>query len=88
MLLPRAAKQTDSTLLRVCFLLLAGRWLDLYLMVQPVFEEGAPVLGIWEIAPVVGATALFVMVLRRGLGAADLIPRGDPYLQESLHHHQ
>jgi hypothetical protein len=87
-LLPRAAKQTDSTLLRVCCLLLVGRWLNLYLMVQPVFEEGAPVLGIWEIAPVVGATALFVMVLRRGLGAADLIPRGDPYLKESLHHHQ
>jgi hypothetical protein len=87
-LLPRAAKQTDSTLLRVCCLLLVGRWLNLYLMVQPVFEEGAPVLSIWEIAPVVGATALFVMVLRRGLGATDLIPRGDPYLKESLHHHQ
>ncbi len=41
-----------------------------------------------KIAPIVGAIALFVMVLRRGLGAADLIPRGDPYLQESLHHHQ
>jgi hypothetical protein len=87
-LLPRAAKQTDSTLLRVCCLLLVGRWLNLYLMVQPVFEEGAPVLGIWEIAPVVGATALFFLVLRRGLGAADLIPRGDPYLKESLEHHQ
>jgi hypothetical protein len=86
-LLPRAAKQNESTMLRVCFLLLVGRWLNLFLMIQPVFEESAPVLGIWEIAPVVGATALFVMVLRRGLGAADLIPRGDPYLQESLHHH-
>jgi hypothetical protein len=87
-LLPRAAKQSESTLLRICFLLLLGRWLNLYLMVQPVFEEGAPVLSIWEIAPLVGATALFVLALRRGLGAADLIPRGDPYLKESLHHHQ
>ncbi|MCP3994287.1 MAG: hypothetical protein GY722_04365 [bacterium] len=87
-LLPRGAKQTDSTLLRVCCLLLVGRWLNLYVMIQPVFEESAPALGIWEIAPVVGAAALFVMALRRGLGAADLIPRGDPYLKESLHHHQ
>jgi len=23
-----------------------------------------------------------------GLGAADLVPKGDPYLEESLHHHQ
>ena len=87
-LLPRTAKQNDSMLLRVCILLLFGRWLNLYLMIQPVFEESAPVLGLWEIAPVVGAVALFVIVLRRGLGAADLVPRGDPYLEESLHHHQ
>jgi hypothetical protein len=76
------------SLLRVCSLLLVGRWLDLYLMTQPVFEKHAPVLGIWEIAPVLGAAALFVLLLRRGLGAADLVPRGDPYLEESLRHHQ
>jgi len=87
-LLPRPAKHNDSTLLRVCFLLLAGRWLNLYLMIQPVFEPSAPVLGIWEIAPIAGAVALFVMFLRRGLGAAELVPRGDPYLEESLEHHQ
>ncbi|MCP3981187.1 MAG: hypothetical protein GY716_17955 [bacterium] len=87
-LLPRPAKQRDGMLLKVCVLLLFGRWLNLYVMIQPVFEEGAPVLGIWEIAPVVGAAALFVIFLRRGLAAADLIPRGDPYLDESLRHHQ
>jgi hypothetical protein len=87
-LLSRPSKTDESTMLRVCALLLVGRWLDLYLMIQPVFEPEAPVLGIWEIAPVVVATALFVVFLRRGLGAADLVPRGDPYLQESLRHHQ
>jgi hypothetical protein len=87
-LLPRPAKTDESTLLRVCALLLVGRWLDLYVMIQPVFEEQAPVLGIWEIAPVVCAAALFVVYLRRKLGAADLVPRGDPYLEESLRHHQ
>ncbi len=87
-LLPRPAKHDESRLLRICTLLLVGRWLDLYLMVQPVFEPGAPVLGIWEIAPVLGATALFVVFLRRGLAAASLVPYGDPYLEESLHHHQ
>ena len=87
-LLPSPAKNDESRLLRVCALLLVGRWLDLYLMIQPVFEEHAPVLGIWEIAPVVAAAALFVIFLRRGLAAADLVPRGDPYLEESLRHHQ
>ena len=72
----------------VCVLLLVGRWLNLYLMIQPVFEEGGPVLGVWEIAPIAGAAALFVIFLRRRLGAADLVPRRDPYLGESLRHHQ
>jgi len=37
---------------------------------------------------VVLAVALFLLSFRRGLAAADLVPRGDPYLEESLHHHQ
>jgi Ni/Fe-hydrogenase subunit HybB-like protein len=86
-LLPRSAKQSESTLLRVCALLLIGRWLDLYLIIQPVFEKQAPVFGIWEIAPIVGAAALFVVFFRRGLAVTDLVPKGDPYLKESLRHH-
>jgi hypothetical protein len=87
-LLPRSAKTDEATLLRICSLLLVGHWLDLYLVVQPVFTPAAPVLGLWEIAPVVLAVALFLLSFRRGLAAADLVPRGDPYLEESLHHHQ
>jgi len=87
-LLPRPAKHDENRLLRVCVLLLVGRWLDLYLMVQPVFEPAAPVLGIWEVAPVLGAAALFLWFLRKGLAAANMVPSGDPYLEESLHHHQ
>ena len=34
------------------------------------------------------AAALFVVLLRRNLASVDLVPRGDPYLEESLHHHQ
>jgi hypothetical protein len=86
-LLPRQAKRDESQMLRICSLLLVGRWLDLYIMVQPVFEERAPVLGLWEVAPLVGSAALFVLFLRRGLASADLVPHGDPYLQESLEHH-
>jgi hypothetical protein len=87
-LLPRASKRSDSVLLRVCILLLIGRWLDLYLMVQPVFEADAPRFGLWEIAPIVIAGVLFAVLLQRRLSAADPIPSGDPYLSESLHHHQ
>ena len=87
-LLPRGSKRRDSTLLRVCVLLLVGRWLDLYVMIQPVFEPDAPRFGIWEIAPIVVAGALFAVVLRRNLETTDLVPRDDPHFEESLRHHQ
>jgi hypothetical protein len=87
-LLPRGSKRSDSILLRVCILLLIGRWLDLYLMVQPVFEADGPRFGLWEIAPIVITGVLFAVLLQRRLNSAEPIPSGDPYLSESLHHHQ
>lgn len=86
-LLPRPAKTDESTLLRVGSLFLVGRWLDLYVMVQPVFEPEAPALGAQEITPLLFFAAAFVLLLRRGLAAADVVPREDPYLAESLRHH-
>jgi len=86
-LLPRGAKRSDRVLLRVCVLLLVGSWIDLYVMIQPVFEGEGPRFGIWEIAPIVVACTLFVILLRRNLASTKLVPSGDPYLQESLRHH-
>ncbi len=87
-LLPRASKRNESFMLKAAGLLMVGHWIDLYLNVQPVFQPEAPVLGIWEIAPAVGGAALFVLAFRRGLAAADVVPVGDAFLGESLHHHQ
>lgn len=86
-LLPRPTKRNEGLMLKVAGLLLAGHWVDLYLAVQPVFEPKAPVLGVWEVAPLVGAGALFLLAFRRGLAAADVVPLGDAYLGESLHHY-
>ncbi len=87
-LLPRAAKRSEGFLLKAAGLLLVGHWIDLYYSIQPVFHPEAPVLGIWELAPIVGGAALFLWAFRRGLAAAGLVPLGEAYLQESLHHHQ
>ena len=87
-LLPRSSKRNESLLLKVAGLLLVGHWLDLYLTVQPALRPEAPVLGIWELAPVVAAGALFILTFRRSLASAELIPRGDAFFEESLHHHQ
>ena len=87
-LLPRASKRSEGFLLKAAGLLLVGHWIDLYYSIQPVFQPQAPVLGIWELAPILGGAALFLWAFRRGLAAAGLVPVGDAYLKESLHHHQ
>jgi hypothetical protein len=85
-LLPRGSKRNEGILVKVCVLLLIGRWIDLYVMILPVFEPDVPRFGLWEIAPIVVVVALFVILLRRNLAKTDLVPHGDPYLQESLRH--
>ncbi len=87
-LLPRAAKRSEHLMLKMAGLLLVAHWVDLYLAVQPALSPAAPRLGIWELAPVVGAVALFMLAFRRNFASTDVVPRGDAFLSESLHHHQ
>jgi hypothetical protein len=82
-LLPRAAKRSEGVMLAMALLLLAGRWLDLYLGILPPFL-GEPGLGPWEIAPVAASLAITVLATFRALARHPVVPAGDPYLVESL----
>ena len=86
-LLPRMNKRRTGILVRVSIVLLAGRWLDLYLMIMPPFSGGKPQLGIWEIGLVAGLVGGFALGFFRALGRAPLVPVRDPYLTESLNYH-
>jgi len=61
--------------------------LDLYLLVAP------PVLARMRLGPselliAAGYTAIFLLVAARALGSAPLVADNDPFLEESLRHHQ
>lgn len=86
-LLPASSKRSEKVLLRVALVVLAGRWLDLYLAIAPAVDGSAPHFGAWEAAAILGAAGLFFLVFTRTLQSAPVIPAGDPYLEESLHHH-
>ncbi|HKS76773.1 MAG TPA: hypothetical protein VJQ82_26390 [Terriglobales bacterium] len=86
-LLPRMNKQRAGILVRVSIVLLAGRWLDLYLMIMPPFSGGKPHIGIWEIGLAAGLVGAFGLGFLAALGRAPLVPVRDPYLTESLHYH-
>ncbi len=87
-LLPRASKQNPRILVPVAWVVVLGRFLDLYLMVFPPITGGAPGLGVWEVAIWLGALSLTALVILRAVGRAPVVPVGDPYLAESLHYHQ
>ncbi len=86
-LMPRASKKNTRVLLGISIVVLAGRWLDLYLMILPPFAGPKPLLGVWEAGILLGTVGFCGLVFFGALRQAPLIPVGDPYLKESLHHH-
>jgi hypothetical protein len=85
-LLPRASKHNPRVLGAVCALILCGHYLDLYLLIVPDLRS-APAFGLLEMLVPLGYVSLFVLVTSRALAQAPLVPRHDPLLDESLHHH-
>ena len=86
-LLPRAGKRDGDFLMKIAFIVLIGRILDMYLLIIPNVSESTPFAGIAPLGIIVGAIGVFVFVVGKSLGRAALIPLKDPYLEESLDHH-
>ena len=63
-LLPRWTKTDRKVLLRVGLVVLAGHWLDLYIMTMPRFAGASPSFSVWEGLVFIGVLAAFwAMVL-------------------------
>jgi hypothetical protein len=87
LLLPRANKRAPGTLAAASWLVLAGRVVDLYVMVGPPLLGPHAIPGIWEIAAVTAAAGIFGVGFARALGKAAPVPTGDPYLREAPGQH-
>jgi hypothetical protein len=87
MLMTRDAKRYTIFLKIVCCIVLAGHWLDFYLMVTPgtLSEHGG--FGFMEIGSAMIYAAAFGFVVLTSLAKAPLIAKNHPMLQESIHHH-
>jgi hypothetical protein len=86
-LMPVSSKRNPATLAKVAIVVLAGRWVDLYLMIFPPLIGESPAFGLLEIGWIAGTFGLFMIICRRSLRQAPLVPLNDPRLEESLHYH-
>jgi hypothetical protein len=86
-LLPRGTKRSPRTLGRVAAVVLAGRVLDVYLMIAPPLQGAYPLIGIWEVGVLAGAAGVLGLAFDRGIRGAAPVPLNDPHLAASLHYH-
>jgi hypothetical protein len=85
-LMTRDAKRNFKTMKIVTIILLAGHWLDYYIMIMPGTVGAEHGFGIIEIGTTAGFIGLFMWIMLTSLSKAALVPKNHPYLEESLHH--
>jgi hypothetical protein len=84
-LLSRSAKRNPHVLATVAVLVLAGRWVDLFLMIFPSQAPEASMPGALEGGLLLGAAGLFTLAVFRGLSKASLVPIWQPIGLEEQH---
>jgi hypothetical protein len=62
-LLFRPAKESAPVLLAVAFIVLVGRWFDLYLMVLPPVVRDGPAFVAWDVGLLLGTGALAALIV-------------------------
>ncbi|WP_438426557.1 quinol:cytochrome C oxidoreductase [Aquimarina macrocephali] len=67
--------------------ILCGHYIDVYNMVMPATVGESWFIGISEISAVLLFLGLFLFVVFRALTKAPLLPKGNPYIEESKHFH-
>lgn len=87
-LVSRDFKRKPNHLYRMAWLMMFAQWLDVYLMVMPVFHSNGPVFGWIEISGIIAFTGVFGLSISRFLEKVPAIPYKDPRLARCLAHNQ
>jgi hypothetical protein len=70
----------------IAAIVLAGHWLDYWLMIMPAAAGETSGLGIIEVFMTVIYAGIFLFVVLRSLSTVPLIMKNDPFLEESLNY--
>jgi hypothetical protein len=85
-LMSRDAKRNVGILTFVGLIILAGHWVDVYVMISAGSLGANARIGALEIGLVLLFTGAFIRILLMNLSKAPLTPVHHPFLDESVHH--
>jgi len=85
-LMSRDAKRHAGILTFVGLIILAGHWVDIYIMVVAGSMGATATFGFLELGMVILVLGAFIAVILRNLTKAPLTPINHPFLDESIHH--
>jgi len=86
LLMSRDAKRHAGILTTVGLIILAGHWLDVYIMVSAGSLGANAKLGFLEVGMALLLAGSFIFVILNNLTKAPLTPVNHPFLDESIHH--
>ncbi len=85
-LMSREAKRHIGILVTVCFIIIIGHWVDMFMLVTPGSMGEFGKIGMVEIGLFMLFAGVFAYWVLNTLTKAPLVPKNHPYLDESKHH--
>ena len=85
-LLPVKSKRDPRIVIKVCGAILAGRCVDLYLMMLPTFAADEPFSPVWAIAAAAAVAGVFMLRFDSEFGKEAAVTT-DPRVAEALSYH-
>jgi len=81
LLMSRDAKRVTNRMMWTCILLIAGHWLDYYIMIMPGTVKEHRGFGVEEIGTFLGFAGLFTYLMLNALSKFNsLVPKKHPFL--------
>ncbi len=87
-IMSRDSKRISGLLIFAGVFVLAGHWLDHYIMIMPGTVGSHYGFGLLEIGPFLFYFGLFILVVFRNLAKAPLLQKNHPMIKESEYFHQ
>ncbi|CEN53514.1 hypothetical protein [Capnocytophaga canis] len=80
-------KRISKLVFAMGIVILVGHYVDFYVMIMPATVGDQWSIGITEISAVLFFLGLFIFVVFTALSKYPLLPKGNPFIEESKHYH-